>query len=314
MVIKTLKTKKVNDKILVTGGSGLVGKYLKKILPNAVYISSKEYDLTSEDGVKKMFLKHKPNVVIHLAARVGGIIDNINNPAEYFTQNVLMNTLMVEYSRVFGVKKFIGILSTCIYPDVAKNYPMTEDMLHDGPPTITNFSYGYSKRSMGAQIDAYNKQYKLNYQYLIPCNLYGVEDKDDENKSHFLTSLIKKIHLSKKTNQGNITLFGDGTPLRQFMYAGDFAEIIKQTIEKDITESFNVATEENLSIKQMAEIALDVTNNKNINILWDTEKPNGQFRKDVSIDKFKNLFPNFKFTPLSDGIKIVYNSYYDKIS
>ena len=186
------------NKILVTGGSGLVGKYLKKILPDAVYISSKDYDLTTENGVQKMFLKHKPNIVIHLAARVGGIIDNIEHPAEYFTQNVLMNTLLVEYSRIFKVKKFIGILSTCIYPDIAKKYPMDESMLHDGPPTITNFSYGYSKRSMGAQIDAYNQQYNLNYQYLIPCNLYGEEDKDDENKSHFLTSLIKKIHSSKK--------------------------------------------------------------------------------------------------------------------
>jgi GDP-L-fucose synthase len=98
------------------------------------------------------------------------------------------------------------------------------------------------------------------------------------------------------------------------MYAGDFAEIIKQTIEKDVTESFNVATEENLSIKQMAEIALDVTDSKNIKIEWDITKPNGQFRKDVSIDKFKNLFPNFEFTPLSEGIKLVYNSYYDKVS
>jgi GDP-L-fucose synthase len=303
----------MQNKILITGGSGLVGKYLKKILPEATYISSKDYDLTTEDGVKRMFLKYKPDTVVHLAARVGGIIDNINHPAEYFTQNVLMNTLLIEYSRIFGVKKFIGILSTCIYPDVARKYPMDESMLHEGPPTITNFSYGYSKRSMGAQIDAYNLQYNLNYQYLIPCNLYGIEDKDDENKSHFIASLIKKINYAKNNNSDNITLFGDGTPLRQFMYAGDFAEIIKQTIEKDVTESFNVATEENLSIKQMAEIALNVTDSKNIKIEWDTTKPNGQFRKDVSIDKFKNLFPNFEFTHLSEGIKLVYKSYYDKV-
>mgnify|MGYP001411222929 CR=1 FL=1 len=304
----------MSNKILITGGSGLVGKYLKKILPNAIYISSKDYDLTTEDGVRRMFLKHKPHVVVHLAAKVGGIIDNLNRPAEYFTRNVLMNTLMIEYSRVFRVKTFIGVLSTCIYPDVSKKYPMDESMLHEGPPTITNFSYAYSKRLMGAQIDAYNQQYNLNYQYLIPCNLYGIEDKDDENKSHFLTSLIKKIHESKKNRLDNITLYGDGTPLRQFMYAGDFAEIIKQTIENNITDSFNVSTEENFSIRQMAEIALEVTDNKNIKILWDKEKPNGQFRKDVSIDKFKGLFPDFKFTPLSDGIKIVYKTYYDKVS
>lgn len=303
-----------NKKILVTGGSGLVGKYLKKILPEAIYISSKDYNLTSEKDVQMMFLKHRPDVVVHLAARVGGIIDNLNHPAEYFTQNVMMNTLMVEYSRIFNVKKFIGILSTCIYPDIARKYPMDESMLHEGPPTVTNFSYGYSKRSMGAQIDAYNQQYKLEYQYLIPCNLYGIEDKDDENKSHFLASLIKKIHVAKKNNMDTITLFGDGTPLRQFMYAGDFAEIIKQTIKRDITGSFNVATEENLSINRMSEIALEVTGNQNIEINWDITKPNGQLRKDVSTEIFKTKFPNFKFTPLSEGIKIVYDTYYDKIS
>ena len=304
----------MSNKILVTGGSGLVGKYLKKILPDAIYISSKDYDLTTEIGVQKMFLKHKPNVVIHLAARVGGIIDNISHPAEYFTQNVLMNTLLIHYAKKYEVERFIGILSTCIFPNVMKSYPMKETDLHLGPPTDTNFSYGYAKRSMAVQIDSYNKQYGTKYQYLIPCNLYGLGDKDHDTNSNFITALVKKIFISKQNNQKSITLFGDGTPLRQFMYAGDFAEIIKQTIENNITDSFNVATEENLSIKQMVEIAIDVTDNQNINILWDTNKPNGQFRKDVSIVKFKNLFPNFKFTSLSDGIKIVYNSYYDKIS
>lgn len=304
----------MDSKILITGGSGLVGKYLKKILPGAIYISSKDYDLASEIQVQKMFLKHKPNVVIHLAARVGGIIDNINHPAEYFTQNVLMNTLLIHYAKKYEVERFIGILSTCIFPNVMKSYPMKETDLHLGPPTDTNFSYGYAKRSMAVQIDSYNKQYGTKYQYLIPCNLYGLGDKDHDSNSHFITALIKKIHEAKKNNLNTITLFGDGTPLRQFMYAGDFAEIIKRTIENDVIDSFNVATEENLSIEQMAKIALDVTENKTIDIKWDTSKPNGQLRKDVSIDKFKKLFPDFKFTPLRDGIKIVYDTYYDKIS
>ena len=129
-----------------------------------------------------------------------------------------------------------------------------------------------------------------------------------------LLEAVKLLNKDIKNRLDNITLYGDGTPLRQFMYAGDFAEIIKQTIENNITDSFNVSTEENFSIRQMAEIALEVTDNKNIKILWDKEKPNGQFRKDVSIDKFKGLFPDFKFTPLSDGIKIVYKTYYDKVS
>ena len=225
-----------------------------------------------------------------------------------------MNTLLIHYAKKYEVERFIGILSTCIFPNVMKSYPMKETDLHLGPPTDTNFSYGYAKRSMAVQIDSYNKQYGTKYQYLIPCNLYGLGDKDHDSNSHFITALVKKIFISKQNNEKSITLFGDGTPLRQFMFAEDFAKIIKQTIEKNIIESFNVATEENLSIRQMAEIALSVTGNEDINILWDTEKPNGQLRKDVSTEIFKSKFPNFKFTPLSEGIKLVYNSYYDKVS
>ena len=165
-------------KILVTGGSGLVGQSLQKFIPDAIYLSSKDYDLTTEIGVKNMYLKYKPEVVIHLAAKVGGILDNIKNPAEYYTENVLMNTLLVEYARRMNVKRFLGVLSTCIFPDVMEKYPMKEEDLHSGPPTLTNFSYGYAKRSLAVQIEAYNKQYNTKYQYLTPCNLYGVGYKD----------------------------------------------------------------------------------------------------------------------------------------
>jgi GDP-L-fucose synthase len=300
--------------IVVTGGSGLVGKYLKKYLPNAIYLSSKDFDLTTEEGVKLMYLRHKPDIVIHLAAKVGGIIDNINKPAEYYTQNVMMNTLLIDYAKKLNVKRFIGILSTCIFPDVMETYPMKEEDLHLGPPTMTNFSYGYAKRSMAVQIDAYNKQYGTKYQYLTPCNLYGVGDKDHEANSHFITALVKKIFDAKENNEESITLYGDGTPLRQFMFADDFAKIIYEIITNDIYDNFNVAGEENLSIKEMANIALQVCDAENLEIKWDADKPNGQHRKDVSIEKLKTLLPDFFPLKLSEGIKMVYKSYYDKIS
>lgn len=302
------------SKILVTGGSGLVGKYLKNYLPNAIYLSSKDFDLTTEEGVKLMYLRHRPDIVIHLAAKVGGIIDNINKPAEYYTQNVMMNTLLIDYAKKLNVKRFIGVLSTCIFPDVMETYPMKEEDLHLGPPTMTNFSYGYAKRSMAVQIDAYNKQYGTKYQYLTPCNLYGVGDKDHEASSHFITALVKKIFDAKQNNEDSITLYGDGTPLRQFMFADDFAKVIYEVITKDIYENFNVAGEENLSIKEMANIALQACNAENLEIKWDIDKPNGQHRKDVSIEKLKSLLPDFSPLKLSEGIKMVYNSYHDKIS
>lgn len=302
----------IQSKIVVTGGSGLVGKALKKYLPNAVYLSSKDFDLTNENQVKSMYEWYKPDVVIHLAAKVGGILDNIAKPAEYFTDNVIMNTLLVDYAYKSDVKRFIGILSTCIYPDTVENYPMKETDLHLGPPTITNFSYGYAKRSLAVQIDAYNKQYGTKYQYLTPCNLYGLDDKDHESNSHFITALVKKIYDANLKGEKSITLFGNGTPLRQFMYANDFAQIISQVIENEIYESFNVATPENLSIKEMAEIALDACNSNHLEIIWDTSKPNGQFRKDVSVELLQQNIPNFNPISLHQGIKLTYQHLVNK--
>lgn len=295
--------------ILVTGGSGMVGRSLKDIIPNAIYLSSKDCDLTNPLETELLIKKHKPDVIIHLAAKVGGIMDNINKPAEYFDDNVLMNTNLLRLSYKYNVKRFIGILSTCIYPDKVDEYPMTEDMLHLGPPTPTNFSYGYAKRSLAVQIDAYNKQYGTKYQYLIPCNLYGENDKFGEN-SHFIAALIKKIVKMEEDGNNTLELFGTGKPLRQFMHSDDLAWVIKECLDKNIYESFNVATEENLSIREMAEIAISSCELKNVKINFDSTKPDGQYRKDVSIDKLKGLLPRFKTLPLSEGIKKVY----DKIS
>jgi GDP-L-fucose synthase len=303
--------------ILVTGGSGLVGNYLKKILPDAVYISSKDFDLTDQNQVINMYEKIKPTHVIHLAARVGGIFDNIYHPSEYFEENILMNTFMVKYARKYNVKRFLGVLSSCIFPDVVDQYPMSEDVLHLGPPTKTNFSYGMAKRALSVQIDASNEEYNTKYNYISPCNLYGESDKDEEIKSHFVTSLIKKIYLANRNGDDHITLYGDGTPLRQFMHASDVANIIKIIVDKDITESFNLANKENISITGIAKIALEATNSKHLKIIYDPTKPNGQLRKDLSTEKLNKLIPNYNFITLKEGISDYYKkykNYHDKIS
>jgi GDP-L-fucose synthase len=301
------------DKILITGGSGLVGTALKKFLPNAVYVSSKDYNLTLESDVIKLFKDMQPKIVIHLAAKVGGILDNREKPAEYFTENIIMNSLMVKYSYLNNVKRFIGVLSTCIYPDVCDTYPMLETELHKGPPTETNFSYGYAKRCLAVQIDAYNKQYGTKYNYLIPCNLYGINDKDDSNKSHFITALIKKIYEANKNGDDYITMFGDGSPIRQFMFADDLAWVINEVIDKNIYENFNVAANETYTISEMINIGLNACNSTHLKVVFDKNKPNGQYRKDVSIDKLKSLLIGYNPISLNEGIKKVYNNY-DKIS
>ncbi len=295
------------NKILVTGGSGMVGKHLKRILPNSIYISSKDGDLRDPTYVKYLLSSLTPDTVIHLAARVGGIQENIDNPAEFFDDNILINTNVLKYSYKYNVKRFLGILSTCIYPDKMNNYPMVESDIFSGPPSPTNFSYGYAKRCLAVQIDSYNKQYNTKYNYLISSNLYSELDNFEHGrKMHFITALLKKIY----TQTQKIELLGTGKPLRQFMYAGDFARIIKKVIEKDITESFNVACPENLSIQKMAEIAIK-TLKPNLNLEFNNHPElDGQYRKDVSCKKMEKFIPNFNFTPFSKGIKIVY----DKIS
>ena len=292
-------------KIIVTGGSSMVGKHLQKILPDAIYLNSKDADLTDANQTKNIFNKIKPTVVIHLAAKVGGIMDNIKNPVNFFEENVFINTNVLKTSYENNVNKFIAILSTCVYPDKLSDfeYPITEDKLHNGPPTPTNFAYGYAKRCLAVQIDAYNQQYNTKYSYLIPCNLYSEYDHFTGDKAHFLSSLINKIIIAKKNNQKTINLFGSGKPLRQFMYAEDLAKAIALTLENGERFNYNVCTPENLSIKQIAEIALVACDASHLKIIWDKTKPDGQFRKDASSEKFLTDYPEFKFTPLSEGIK-----------
>lgn len=301
-------------KILITGSNGMVGKDLIEIIQSeglyeVIEVPSRLFDLRRVNEVKFLLSSTKPDIVVHLAAKVGGIVDNINKPAEYIEDNLLMNTNIVSESQKLGITRLIAALSTCAYPDVVDSYPMTEDQLHDGPPAATNFGYGISKRCMASHIDAINTQYDMNYQYLIPCNLYGENDKFDPQKSHFIAALIKKIIDAKEAGEDKIILFGDGTPLRQFMHSKDLAQIIYLCIKEDITDNMNVVGDENLSIDEMARIALQACDAENLRIEYDSTKPNGQHRKDASNDKLKRLFPNFKFTNLHDGIKKIYSTY-----
>lgn len=297
-------------KLLITGGTGLVGNALQKVCPDAIYMSSKDYDLTKEAEVKAMFEKYRPANVIHLAAKVGGIIDNINHPADFIYQNILMNTYVIHYANKYKVKKLIGVISNCTYPDKVEKYPMVEEQLHDGPPAITNFSYAYSKRVSEAQIKAYRSQYGCNYFSIIPCNLYGPHDKFDENKSHFLAALIRKIYDAKKNKRKIIRLLGTCKPLRQFLYSEDLAKIILLLLEKyDGEGPINIAPKENLSIAQIAKIALKATESSDIELAFDKSFTDGQYRKDICSDKLFDIIGDFKFTSLSEGIKKTYEWY-----
>jgi GDP-L-fucose synthase len=309
-----------NETILVTGASGMIGKALQRVMPGTYYVyhnyiinddsaDKYYYDLTDEDSVCEMYDKIKPGIVVHLAARVSGIQDNLKHPADHYDDNILMNTLVLKYAREFGVKNFIGMGSTCMYPDVASSYPLHESQLHDGPPAPSNFAYAYAKRCMAVQIEAYNQQYGTNYSYLMPCNVYGIGDKYNDDRSHFVGALIKKIYTAKKEGHPNIVLFGTGKPLRQFIYCDDVAKIINHCIENDIYINMNVACDEVYSIYEIARIGLKACDAGHLTISYDPTKPDGQYRKDASNDLLKKVIAGIGFTRLADGIKIAYDDY-----
>ena len=292
--------------ILVTGGSGLIGTYLKEILPEATYVSSKDFNLVKQEEVSLMFKKIKPTTVIHLAALVGGIHHNIQEPVRYFEENILMNTFVLRESFKNNVKHFTGILSSCIYPNDINEFPIKEDKLLIGAPHEDLFSYSYAKRCMAIQIDMYNKKHETKYNYLIPCNLYGEFDKFDPIEGHFVGALIEKLINAKKNHEKTITLFGDGTPFRQFMHAKDVANIIKMMIMNNKYHNMNIATDENYTVDAIAKIALRACDAEDISIMYDKNKPNGQMRKDIEISKLNKYFPKFLPIKLEKGIKEIY--------
>ena len=286
----------------------MVGTCLKKYLPTAQTPSSKELNLLDAKNIEEYLQVNKFNYVIHLAAHVGSLHDNMINRIKYYDNNVLMNTLITKYAYESGVTRFLGILSTCIYPDLGSNYPTSENSLHSGKPHSDLMSYAYAKRSHAVQLDAYKLTHDVNYNYLIPCNMYGIISEAHKGRTHYVNDLIFKIIEARKNGQKFLELFGDGTPLRQFMYAEDFAKIIYNYITGCVNGSFNVAPKENLSIDQIARIAFKACD-IDLKIKYNASKPNGQHRKDVSTTNFEKYFPHFKFTPLEEGIRKLFNYY-----
>ena len=298
----------MNKRILVTGGSGMVGSELKLLLPNASFPTSQQLDLTSQKCVESYFSFNKFTHVVHLAAYVGSLHDNIRNRISYYDQNVLMNTILTKCAFENGVENFLGVLSTCIYPANNIEFPMKERELHNGMPHESLMSYAYAKRAHAVQLDNYRISKGVNYNYLIPCNLYGSPNVSHLDRQHFVNDLIMKIYKANR-DKTDLILFGDGSPLRQFMHARDFARVISEFVNNDLHDSFNVAPDYNLSIFEYVNIALKALPVQNMEVVYDTSLPNGQFQKDVCCEKFSKYFGNFEFSRLEDGMMELYRSY-----
>ena len=221
--------------VLVTGGSGFLGQSLKKVYPSWTYLSSKECDLLKQKQTFEYFQDNKPTTVLHLAARVGGIKDNMNKQAEFYYQNTIINTNVLEASRLAGTERVLSSLSTCAFPDRLWHYPFEEEDLFAGPPAVTNFSYGMTKRTLHVQSLAYRQQYRLNYSTFSPSNIYGPGDHFGQESSHFVAALVHKIAEAKDGE--NLKFWGNGLPLRQQLYVEDLCNIIPILLEKANTSA-----------------------------------------------------------------------------
>ena len=288
----------MENKILVTGGHGLVGSEF--ISEQYFKPTSKDYDLRKREDTNRLMIKQFDSV-IHCAAKVGGVGGNINYKGEFFYDNIMMNTNVIEGARLTGVKNLVSFLSTCVFPDRVE-YPLTESKIHLGPPHFSNDAYAYAKRMADIQIRSYNEQYGLNYKSVIPCNIYGPNDNYDIVNGHVLPSLIHKCYLARENNTP-LTIWGSGKPLREFIFSKDVAKLTEWVLYNyNENEPIILSTSEEISIMDIVDIIVELMNFKG-DVIFDSSKPDGQFRKPSDNSKIKNYLPDFKFTPLYDGLK-----------
>lgn len=293
-------------KILVTGGSGLVGMALQDVLKNTDYIvltpSSKECNLTHYEETLSYFQTNKPDFIIHLAANVGGLYKNMNDKVGMFEKNIKINMNVLECAYRSNIKKVISCLSTCIFPDKT-TYPINEEMLHNGPPHVSNDAYAYAKRMLEIQSNIYNEQYGTNFICIIPTNIYGPYDNFSLEDGHVIPSLIHKCYLAKKEGKDFIVR-GTGKPLRQFIYSNDLAKLILWVLE-EYTEKksiiLSVSEKEEVTIREVANKIAENFNYKD-RLVFDSSYSDGQYKKTADNSKLLSHLPNFQFTSIEDGI------------
>jgi len=244
--------------------------------------------------------RYTPEAIIHLAAKVGGVKANMAAPATFFMENITMNTHILEAARLHGVKKVICFLSTCIFPDPCP-LPLKPEHLHIGPPHPSNYGYAYAKRMLAVQCQTYNQQYGTHFVPVIPCNIYGPHDNFNLENSHVVPALIYKMWAAKEANTPMV-VWGSGKPLREFIYSGDIARLCLDIMDDyDSTEPLILSTGIEHSIKDLV-FAIAKAMKFTGDIIFDTTKPEGQYRKPSDNTPLKTLFPRFQFTELERGI------------
>ena len=296
-----------NARVLVTGGAGFLGSSVRRVLTergatDIVVVRGRDYDLTDREATARLFDEVGPDLVIHLAARVGGIGANLEHPAEIYLANLLMGTFVIEEARRTSVDKTVLVGTICSYPKFAP-VPFSEDKLWDGYPEETNAPYGIAKKALLVHAQANRQQYGQNTIYLLPANLYGPGDKFNESVSHVIPALVKKFVDAKRTSANHVSVWGTGTATREFLYVDDAASGIVDAAERfNGAEPVNLGTNEEISIKDLAELIARLVGFEG-DLEWDSSRPDGQPRRRVDSSRARELFGFEALMPLEEGLR-----------
>ncbi|MBN9293426.1 MAG: GDP-L-fucose synthase [Flavobacteriia bacterium] len=299
-----------SDKIYIAGHTGMVGSAIERLLSkngftNILKKTSKELDLRNQQDVADFFMQNKPDYVFVAAAKVGGILANDTYRADFLYDNLMIESNIIHQSFIHGVKKLLFLGSSCIYPKLAPQ-PLKEEYLLTGELEPTNEPYAIAKIAGIKLCETYRQQYGCNFISAMPTNLYGPNDNYDLNSSHVLPAMLKKFHDAKNTNE-NVVLWGDGSPMREFLHVDDLAEACLFLMEHyNGLNHVNIGTGKDITIKQLAEIISNIVGFKG-EITWDTSRPNGTPRKLMDVSKINQMGWNAAIS-LEDGIKGVYSS------
>ncbi len=296
-------------RIAVTGGDGFLGRHLQAILAgrgvaeeNILIPLRDDFDLTKEDDVRRMYAEMAPDIVIHLAAEVGGIGANRDNPGRFFYANMAMGLHLVEHARIAGLEKFVQIGTICAYPKFTP-VPFREEELWNGYPEETNAPYGVAKKALLVMLQAYRAQYGLNGIYLLPVNLYGPGDNFDMKTSHVIPAMIRKFTEARRAERRSVVLWGTGSVSREFFYVGDCARgIVAATERYDGPEPVNLGAGFEITIRDLAEKIRSMTGFSG-SIEWDDSKPDGQPRRCLDVSRAAELFGFRAETDFDDGLR-----------
>jgi GDP-L-fucose synthase len=294
-------------RITVTGGAGFLGQHVVRALQarrcrDIVVPRCAQYDLTSPEAVERLYRDARPEIVIHLAAAVGGIGANRENPGRFFYENLVMGAMLMEHGRQAGIEKFVGVGTICAYPKFTP-VPFREDDLWNGYPEETNAPYGLAKKMLLVQGQAYRQQWGFNAIHLLPVNLYGPGDNFDEESSHVIPAIVLKCLGAVERGEREIVCWGDGTPTREFLYVEDCAEAIVLATERyDGPEPVNVGVGFEISIKELVELIAEITGFQG-HIVWDTSQPNGQPRRSVDTGRAWEWFGFRAKTDFREGLR-----------